>query len=276
MTDVPDFIQTILDAGLAAAAAKELEDGVCYAFTAPDGATTRVLRTPAPSPEFDDHPARATATYKPATVGAFIDLVERHRNGNATTIWAHPTTGRFVAVFNDHGKLGAAWRDHRAELQLVVTPEWRRWLAQDGQLMDQVAFAEHIENGLAEIIEPAGATMLEIAQSFHAHTTATFRTAQRLQDGRVQVQFDEEVTAHAGQSGKLDIPCEFKLALRPFIGQDRAGLTALLRYRHGGGKLRLGYKLQRPDLAVEVVLDAVVGDLRERFPASVFVGEPGE
>ncbi len=47
------------------------------------------------------------------------------------------------------------------------------------------------------------------------------------------------------------------------------------QYRQGNGKLQLGFKLQRPDEAVRIVLDGIVGQLEERFPGVVFVGEPG-
>lgn len=268
--------QAALDAGRALAKPHALDKTVsAYSVVVPRGATAITVRTPPAHPEFTDAPLRAMSTYKPATVAAFVGLVERHIDENETTIWAHPTSGRFVAVFNDHGTLGPAWRDHRANLQLIVPPEWSQWLASDGKLLDQIAFAEFVEDHLAEIVEPDGATMLEIAQSFHATTKATFRSAQRLKDGRVQVQYDEEVTAHAGESGKLEIPAEFKVALRPFIGEAACKLTALLRYRQGNGKLQLGFKLQRPDEAVRIVLDGIVGQLEERFPGVVFVGEPG-
>ncbi len=269
--------QAALDAGRALAKPHALDKTVsAYSVVVPRGATAITVRTPPAHPQFTDAPLRAMSTYKPATVAAFVGLVERHIDENETTIWAHPTSGRFVAVFNDHGTLGPAWRDHRANLQLIVPPEWSQWLAWDGKLLDQIAFAEFVEDHLSEIVEPDGATMLEIAQSFHATTKATFRSAQRF-EGRPRPGAVPAwaVTSSSCESGKLEIPAEFKVALRPFIGEAACKLTALLRYRQGNGKLQLGFKLQRPDEAVRIVLDGIVSQLEERFPGVVFVGEPG-
>lgn len=268
--------QAAIDAGRALGQPHALQPDVStYAFVVPRGSRLETTRTPPAHPDFTDAPLRARGTYRPATVAALIDVIKRHQDVALTTVWVHPTTGRIVAIFNDAKPGEPAWRDHRAQLDLTVPEEWKHWKGKDGQMMSQVDFAEHIEDGLTEIVEPVGADMLELAQTFHASTDAQFRSAHRLQSGQVQVQYDETVTASAGTSKEIKIPREFKLAIPPFLGEEPYSLTALLRYRVSGGTLKLGYKLQRPDAVIRDALDRIAERLRGEFSSAVFIGEPG-
>lgn len=217
-------------------------------------------------------PTRRTGTYRPATVGAFTAVATLYAN-DETTVWVHPTSGRVVAVFDDNAGEQPGWGQHRAELQLKTTPEWDYWLAQDGKLLGQEAFAEHIEGGLEEIVTPDAADVLEIAQSFHASHEATFRSQKRLVSGEVQFLYDEEIKATAGTAGQLTVPTTILLAIAPFIAEDRAKITARLRFRLSGGKLTLGYLLDRPDAVVRDALESVAERLAAEF-LRTFVGEP--
>lgn len=269
MTD--NLIQAAIDAGIAQAAPHAIDLGArVHTIVVPADASHVVVDTE----QYQPTPDRAKSVYRPATVDALVAVITRHHDPASTTIWVHPESGQVVAVFNDAAPGTPGWRDHRAQLDLQQTKEWRHWVSRDGSLMSQVEFAEHIEDGLPELVTPPAADMLELAQSFQATQGATFRSAHRLQDGRVQAQYDEEVTASAGQSGQLAIPNEFLLSIAPFLGEAPYGVTARLRYRLGGGNLKIGYRLVRPDAVVRDALDHVAGKLAASFPA-VFIGTPG-
>lgn len=267
--------QAALDAGVALAEPRLLVPGTPVSVVVPKGAEHRVVRVAAADREFEAAPLRARGTYRPATVAALIDVVKRHHDPDTTTVWVHPDNGSVIAVFNDNTSAEPAWRDHRAQLNLTVPPEWKHWASRDGQLIGQVEFAEHIEDGLAEIVEPVAADMLEIAQTFHAHTDAQFRSSNRLHSGEVRIQYDESTTASAGKSGEMQIPETFKLAIAPFLGEERYAVQARLRHRVAGGNLKLGYKLDRPDVVVRHALDKIAELLSKEFP-SVVIGTPGE
>lgn len=220
-----------------------------------------------------DAPTRKTGVYKPATVKALIDYVKAHDAGDATTVWVHPTSGRVVAVLDDNSPQSPAWGQHRADLQLDHTPEWLYWTKMDGHQFGQEGFAEHIESGAGEIEEPDAATVLEIAQTFHATNKASFRSSTRLTSGQVQFQYDEEVKASAGAKGELTIPTAIMLLVAPFIGETEQKVVARLRYRINDGALRLSYHLERPHVVIRDALDAVQEELAGTFP-HVYVGEP--
>lgn len=218
-------------------------------------------------------PTRTRGTYCFSTAESLIDYVSRHANGD-TTVWVDPG-GKVTALIDDSGvgMEAAAWREHRALLTLEETPEWTHWLGGDGEMMSQEKFAEHIETGLDEIIEPDGATMLELAQNFHATTGATFRSSTRLASGEQRLQYDEEVKATAGAAGDLTVPTRFLLGISPYTGEDPYKLAARLRFRVTSGRLTLGYLLDKPEAVRRDAIETIAQRLREHF-AHTYVGTP--
>ncbi len=213
-----------------------------------------------------EFPTRKTGVYQPATVEAFTAYVKGHHDPDGTTVWVHPTSGLVTAILDDNTAESPQWGQHQARLQLQVTPEWTYWAGNDGEMLGQEAFAEHIEGGLEEIVEPDAATMLEIAQTFHATTSAAFRSSTRLVSGEQRLQYDEEIKANAGAAGDLTVPTALLLAIAPFVGEDRYKIAARLRFRLNQGKLTLGYRLDRPESVKRDALEGVAERLGKEFP----------
>lgn len=266
--------QTVGEFAQQAVATRERDPDKPYVQLLPAGSRAEYLP---PMDELRDNPRRANGTVKVATVESLIAYLKEHGDiGGATTVWVHPTEGKVRAVINDHagdGEGTPGWGDYRAELDLIPTPEWTFWTKADGNMVGQVEFAQHIEQGLPEIVTPDGAELLEIAQTFHATTEAKFRSAHRLTNGEVKVQYDEDIQATAGSSADMTIPTEFVLAIAPFIGEDPEPLTARLRYRVSGGNLSLGYQLIRPHEVVDGRLTAMAEQLESEFER-VYRGSP--
>lgn len=219
-------------------------------------------------------PERKTGVYRPATVEAFLGYVDHQNLPDATTVWVHPTSGLVTAVLDDNGD-EPGYGQHRAVLQLNPTPEWLYWEGQDKQMVSQEQFAEHIEGGLEEIVTPDAADMLEIAQSFHAASSAAFRSSTRLATGEQRLQYDEEVKATAGATGELTVPTVILLAIAPFVGEERYKITARLRFRLNGGRLTLGYILDRPESIKRDALEGIAERIAAKFTRT-YVGEaPG-
>ena len=195
-------------------------------------------------------------------------------DADVTAIYANPETFKVVAVLNHHTNEWPAWGDHRAVLQLKATPAWARWANSDGRLGAQTAFAELIEEGIDDVVEPAGAELLELAQSFQAHTRVEFKSQRRLDSGETQLTYTEEIDARAGQQGTITIPKEFILGVAPFEGCDPYRLVARLRYRLNGGDLQIGYRLLRPEDIQRAAFEDVVGRIEEATGLSAFRGTP--
>lgn len=267
-------VQAAFDAGLASADPTVIDRGQLYSIALPNGGTHTIIDTE----RYSNKPSRQKGTYRPATVDALVRVIERYQDKDESTLWVHPDSGRIVAVFNDNDGTNhdSGWRDHRAELQLRPTPEWRHWLSKDGMQQSQQMFAEHIEDGLTEIVSPDAADMLELAQTIEATHGANFRSAIRLDSGQIQARYEETIDAKAGQSGQLTIPTEFQLAIAPFVGENPYKVLARFRYRLAAGKLTMGYKLERPDDVLRDALAKIAERLSTHFgDLPVLIGEPG-
>jgi uncharacterized protein YfdQ (DUF2303 family) len=167
-------------------------------------------------------------------------------------VYADESTLSLVAVLNDDQNATTGWRDYRVRLGLRRSPEWEAWRAvdratTDGRLLGQEAFAEFVEDHLADIIDPTAADMLELAQTFHATVSSNFRQGARLRDGRRQFAFEEDIDAKAGESGEMVIPGTVRLRVRLFVGGGPTETTARLRWRLREAKLSLGFKLDGAD-----------------------------
>lgn len=205
-----------------------------------------------------DTPRRKTGINELHDQASFAHFVNEHKVDKETHLYADRFNRRIVAIFNDATDDSSGWGDHKAGLTLRFTPEWEHWSNLDGKLVGQVQFAEHIEDGLDEIVEPEAAYVLELAQTFHATTTSDFKQAHTLESGERQFAYVENTTAGAGRQRDLTIPKEIKPGIAPYEGTQPYKITARLRYRLTEGKLTLGYKLIRPvDVLKSAFEDAV-------------------
>jgi uncharacterized protein YfdQ (DUF2303 family) len=224
---------------------------------------------------YADTPRRKRGSVLLDDTAALIAYVNKHEEDTGTELFASIDEGRIWAVLNGHGNTTTGWGDHRAVLKLRPTPAWLRWTEyRNGHLMAQTAFAEHIEESLPEIVEPPAADMLELAQSFQAQTSVSFRSARRLTSGETQLRYEEQTDAKAGAQGELTIPQTFTLALVPWEGCDAYRLTARLRYRIGGGNLQLGYVLDRPEDVKRAAFADITATLAEETGYTPMAGSP--
>ena len=130
--------------------------------------------------------------------------------------------------------------------------------------MDQATFAEFIEDNVKDITHhpeyentPSAADMLEISRTLEAKKNITFRQGTRLDNGQVQLTYNEEIDGRAGEAGQLRIPEEFFIALKPFLGGDAFCVPARFRYRIQEGRLVMWYELVRADKVLEEAYNAV-------------------
>lgn len=210
-------------------------------------------------------PRRSHGTVLVDSANDVITAVEQRRlNGVPPVVYTQPRDLTITAVLNDDHDDTPGWGDYVVTAQLRRTPEWAAWLNGQG-LHTQDEFAEFIEDHLEDIETPPAAEMLELAQTFQAHTTARFSRASRLSSGVVALNYVEDQTVAAGDDGAITIPSEFTLVIRPFDGCDRYRVTARLRYRVGQGTLQIGWKLHRPEDIEATVMDEQVAAVAAAF-----------
>lgn len=253
-------IQSVIDVAQQAAEPAKLETGHVYTVTTAQG----VQKIDLTGPEYRDFPSRKTGTTTVRDVDSFLAYFDKHA-GEHSEVYADVQARTVTAVLDAHSPDAANWGGHRLVLQLRATTAWQEWTAASGNLMPQNQFAEFVEDHLADIVEPDGATMLEIAESFQATSKAEFQSSQRLATGERKFAYVEDAEAKAGRKGDITIPAELKLALRPFEGAEHYAVQARFRYRLNANALLLGVKLDRPD----DVLQAAFADVRTAIDSAV-------
>lgn len=202
------------------------------------------------------NPARLSGTTKVRDAAAFAMVVNADKS-EATRLYRTVEPPQFVAVFNDHSSSGRpGWGDHRAVYDCPKSPEWKAWTGKHKAPMKQSEFAQFIEDNLPDIIDPDGATMLEIAKRLTAKKKVNFTSGLRLDNGEIQFQYEEEIEGRAGPKGQFTVPQTFTLGVSVFENGPRYRVTARFRYRIAdGGELVLWYDLERAHKIIEDAVD---------------------
>ena len=209
-----------------------------------------------------DHPRRKRSKVSVYTAEALVEYVNRHRT-EGTEVWANAEVPAITAVINGDAINSAGWGDHFATLRLRKTDSWKAWERASGTMGSQIALAELLEERAPDIIDPPGADLLEIAQTFNAARSVDFKSTERLSTGEIGITYIEQTKASAGKSGKLTIPDEFTLALVPFDGSPAYKIIAKLRYRLSEGTLQIGFKLLRADDVLKAAFADVLTEVKE-------------
>lgn len=266
----PTDIQAVIDTAVRSTPPAEVEPGKFYVFRTPDG----IRQLDLTGDQYRDTPARKQGITTVRDADSFAGYWGKHSDDNSE-VYADADQLRVTAVLDADTATAARWGGHRLVLSLRETEAWQAWLALDGKLIEQQQFAEFVEDHLPEILEPAAAEMLEIAQSISGTVKAEFASGTRLATGQRQLSYVETVTAKAGQKGTLTIPETFVVGLLPFEGLTKGyQFTARLRYRINGSDLTIGYKLDRPGDVRDKAFADIVTAVGEQIATPILNGTP--
>lgn len=183
-------------------------------------------------------------------VKSFIDFVKQE-SGSETRIYGRYNPPLFMAVFNDHAKDGANWRDHLAEFNCPISEEWKIWLGSSGKQLAQSDFSRFIEDNLPDIAHPPAADMLEISRTLEAKKKVSFSSGIRLSNGENELTYEEQISGTASK-GKITVPETFTIGIPVLENGTPYAVECRLRYRIGdGGKMAMWYELIRPQKILE-------------------------
>lgn len=252
-----------LVASLATAGLEPKDIGGCVHLLVPPGYSpvdiTKAIE------QAQDRPMRKRGAVRVKDLASLLACCADQAAQDTGYIYADPDTRTISAVYNDGRAEEPGWRDHRTDFKAEYTPEFQRWLDNNGsnRAKSQGDFAEFIEDNLADIPEPFAQALLTVATTIQASSGIEFKSARRLQDGQTQLTYNENISTTAGADGSLAIPREFNLGLRIFKNGDGYLLKARLKYRLGGGSVKFWYELDRPEKAVEDAFAGYIAKVRE-------------
>ena len=193
-----------------------------------------------------------------ASVPSFVEYVNRFKTEGTLIVYseAHQLF-KAILDYHQHSEM-PAWCEHEVSLRLKNTIAASVWIAQNRKSLNQAAFAEFIEDNAADLVDAAG--MIEVSRSLQATKKVEFTSDIRLDNGQVQLKYNETINGST-QQGSREIPETFDILLPLFPGEAPSNLKARLRYRIENGQLLMWYVLvdlqrhlqNRIESAIEVI-----------------------
>jgi uncharacterized protein YfdQ (DUF2303 family) len=230
--------------------------------------------------EFRESPARQKANVQMTELDSLIGYIKIFGQTSPPRIFAAIDkmggAAKFKAILDYHegGKGGkAGWCEHTATFTTAQTPEWQTWLSFNRKQCGQRDFAAFIEDNIADIVEPSGAQMLEIAKTLEAKTSVDFKSGIRLENGDHQLRYVAETTGRAGGNGDVEIPSMFVLGIAPFDGGPAYKVNARLRYRINEGNLTLWYELVNPHKVIDAACKEMIATITAQTEIEPFIGK---
>ncbi len=217
-----------------------------------------------------DAPTNTGGTATLQDLGSFIEYVKERKNANSR-IFASIGNARIEAILDYHGE-NPSWCRDIAEFQPKARPEWTEWTRNNKQNIKQAAFAEFVEDNLPFIVSPDGNKLLQIARTLVAKKSVAFKSGINLDNGDIQLQYEETTEAKAGEKGNIVIPSEITLGLIPFEGAPAYEMKARLRFRLEEDKLYFQYKLIQPEKVWEDAVKDAVTKIGTETGVNVFLG----
>lgn len=242
-------------------------------IVAPEGFQVLTLASKANAPDR----IRATPTFW--DVDSLVAYAQRFGAGEGDfegVVFGDRSTRKVTAILDYPTAEGPDWAQHRATLTMRHTPEWMTWTSNDKKHFEQEAFANLLEKLAPDIVEPDGATLMDVALSLEAKTGVAFKSAFTQKNGMKTLQYSETMEAAAGPTGSLKVPDKLVLAVKIFEGDEQPSRAeAFFRFRVTNGKLILFYELIRPERVIEAAFEEVLKAVSTGLSLPMLHGAPG-
>lgn len=211
-----------------------------------------------------------TNLHDPASLVEWVNL---HRAA-AVDVYANPDHLNLAVVLDPHRPGRPSWQRHIGACTIRHHPRYARWRALDGKLVDQAAFAEHVQICASDVVTPAALDLLEVAETLQLNVGARISSSHRLRDGSRRLVFDETVDAVAGVDHEVEVPERITLRLPVYEGGDPTDVQVRVMYRKAGQGV--AFLLQIVDrLELERALfDAAAQQVALDLDASLLFGTP--
>ncbi len=255
---------------------------------------------------YRDNLLRISGTAALLSLGSFIDLVNRFKDG-ASAVFGNDDrkAPSLTAIFNYHHESAenladasdiARHADHRATFAFPLSDEWLAWMGANKEPMSMADFALFLEDRWPDVLtiealedlpekmrtivsvsggKAALATptkLIELSRGLKINEKAAVEESVNLASGEGGIRFTAE---HTGADGKpVKVPSIFIIGLPVFRNGQPYRMMARLRYRLSGGKLVFWYELARPDAVFDDAFAGALDEVREKTALPVFLGKP--
>jgi uncharacterized protein YfdQ (DUF2303 family) len=218
--------------------------------------------------ELQVRPRRIEQKVALTTVASFVEFVNASKQPS-TIILANDKSRNLRAIIDYHqGPSEPSWCKHEASYATELSREAKIWFENDNKVLSQVAFAELLEDRVADIVTPTGAALLEIALKLQVIQKAVVGSVIRLQSGEFQMNWSQE-----NEKGTVEVPEKIVLGIPLFHGDGGYKIEARLRYRLNEGKVTFTYKIIDREANLEHAFTEIVSKVRaELSGAPIYFG----
>lgn len=265
MSETKFDVAAALEAGRLLAAPITLPGGAPIALV-PDGFQIEDLQ------QFAPRPAYVRAKVEAENFKSFSEYFNKFKTTHST-IFASRLKQIVAGVIDYHQSKGeAAHGAHVVRYAAPLSIEWQRWTGIDGKFLDQVAFAQFIEENQLDIREPASADILEIANELTTKRKVDFSSGTRLHDGVQQLSYVETVEETTSK-GHIDVPVKFVLGVPIYFGGEQYKVEAFLRYRIADDrKLKFRVDLHRRQYIEQAAFEDLVKQIESLTETAAIYG----
>lgn len=183
------------------------------------------------------------------------------RNITSNSVMFASRAGQVCKVVIDyHGADNTpAGCEHVATWTLEESEEFQAWNRWEGQLHSQAEFIQFLEENVQDVVEPDGASLLELARDFSAIKNVNFKSSVRLDNGDRQFTYQDETAV----SDQITVPTRLVLSLPIYEGEEQVTLECRFRYRMREGGLFLGYEFHRARPVLNAAFRAAITRVAE-------------
>lgn len=223
-------------------------------------------------------PRRRKGTSRHAELDSFCEYVNRFKCDDSV-VWSDVEAMQLCAQLNYHPggpkPDSTGWGDHRALYLCPPSPQWRKWSEMHDRTMNQVAFAEFIDENLHDLAGGKGTeypepmTVLEMARKLQVHTKGTYKRTIHPTTGDHELVCTQET-----ESSSTPIPRAFQIGIPVFEGGEVWSIEVriMLRVRDGQALFTL-----QPHRMPDILREAF-GEVRDKAETAVelpvFSGTP--
>lgn len=256
-------------------------------------------------------PKRREGTHTAQTLEAFNLLTNRFKSENSA-IFADGVKSTLTTVFDFHPEgndnNNARFGKHRAFYQMPFSKEWLAWTQANSIPMPQSAFAEFVEDRIADIAMPDpslfgpindAATggdwgnrspleelaylaktlggkfalpteMVTLSRGLEVREGLKFRQAQNIDTGEQTIIFDTELSD--GSGAPLRVPNLFMIAIPVYEAGEAYAMAVRLRFRRDGANLIWVYQMYRVDKVLDYAFKRALKSAKEATDLPLYQG----
>jgi uncharacterized protein YfdQ (DUF2303 family) len=215
--------------------------------------------------EFGSAPRRTRVSQTFADPASLVAYLKRF--DSETVILIGSLGARTVEATLDYDLPGSpSWREHKATLKSIVTPEWAALRKINEKWLSQTEAADFFETWNHIVVEPSAAHMAEVAMNLQGSLSGQFEAKIVRANGTATFKYVEEM-----ETNNVKVPQKMHVAVWPFEGTPQIDVLVLVRFRIEDRKPKFQLVIQNAERIEAEALKAMFAEVEKATERTVLV-----